>query len=96
MNLDDLIADVRELVTQTLAKAKVIKPTQIGLDPRAAWRLYATCDYIAVDKKEDRNLQYYGGFEYVDKDLRQEIGDFVFYSAEAGRVADHLEQIEDL
>jgi hypothetical protein len=35
-------------------------------------------------------LDYYGGFEYVDKSCVREIGNYVFYEAKAGRVAEAL------
>lgn len=58
-------------------------PEELGLDRRAGYRLYVdherTC--IAVPKSADPALQYYGGYEYVDKSCRQALGDWVFYFA---------------
>lgn len=62
----------------------------IGLDNRCGL-IYVSDDAIAVSKRNDRFLQYYGGFEYVDKEYRQEMGDYVFYFREDSRVAGHLE-----
>jgi DNA-binding transcriptional MerR regulator len=47
---------------------------------------------LIVRKDEDRTLQYYGGFEYVDKDARTEVGNYVIYTNDSDRVADCLEQ----
>ena len=64
----------------------------VGLDPRAAYRLWVTIDAIIVPRFYDSGLQYYGGFEYVDKSHRQEIGDYVFYLGdEDDRVGDCIE-----
>jgi hypothetical protein len=64
----------------------------VGLDPRAAYRLWVTIDAIIVKRSEDRTMQYYGGFEYVDKSHRQEIGDYVFYLSDGDdRVGDCIE-----
>jgi hypothetical protein len=36
-------------------------------------------------------MQYYGGFEYVYKEYRHEMGDYVFYLAEDDRVGGHID-----
>ena len=69
----------------------LVPATDLGLDIRCG-RLFVNEDGIAVSKDSDRSLQYYGGFEYVDKDHRREMGDFVFYSRESSRVADHIDR----
>ncbi len=76
-------------------EAKEVRPEELGLDKRAGWKLYITSDAIITPKGGDRTLQYYGGFEYVDKSCRQEAGDYVFYFNEDSRVADHLETYEE-
>ena len=65
-----------------------------GLDGRCGM-IYISEDAIATDKHNDSRLQYYGGFEYVDKDFRKEMGDYVFYFRESSRVADHIDQFFD-
>lgn len=64
----------------------------VGLDPRSAYELYITKDGIAVSKDEDRRLQYYGGFEYVSKEFRTELGEYVFYSIGDDRVYECLDR----
>jgi hypothetical protein len=81
---------VNKVVDDFLSGAEEVLPEDLGLDRRAAYRLWVTDEVIAVTKNCDRSLQYYGGFEYVDKDYRKEIGEWVFYSAEDDRVARHL------
>ena len=41
-----------------------VKPTDLGLDPRAGYRLYANDEGIAVPNSSRGPLEYYGGFEY--------------------------------
>jgi hypothetical protein len=67
----------------------------IGLDPRAAYTMYISPEAIAVPINQDRTLQYYGGFEYVDTDYRKELGDYVFYLADDDRVAGHIDRYFD-
>jgi len=69
---------------------------QLNIDPRAAGKLFVNEDCIAVRKYNDRSLQYYGGFEYVDTDFRAEAGGYVFYFAADSRVQDHLDSYYSL
>lgn len=63
----------------------------VGLDSRCGV-IYISEEAIAVDKHNDRTLQYYGGFEYVNKEYRAEVGDYVFYTADDDRVRDHIDR----
>ena len=91
MDLFELIDEVTELTDAFVGKMGKVNPKQLGLDPRCG-KLFVSPDCIGVYKSNDRALQYYGGFEYVDIEYRYEFGDYVFYSAEDNRVRDHLEQ----
>lgn len=95
MNFDDIISETNVLVNRYLAGAQEVLPEDLGLDRRAGYRMFVTEEAIAVIKSNDRSLQYYGGFEYVNKDYRTEIGEWVFYSAEDDRVAEHLSRFFD-
>ena len=90
MDLFTLIDDVTELTDTFVGNMKQVPARQLGIDYRCG-QLFITPDCIGVDKSTDRTLQYYGGFEYVDKEYRHEFGDYVFYSAEDNRVRGHLE-----
>jgi hypothetical protein len=72
-----------------------VQAEELGLDPRGTHRLYVTRDTIAVSKDNDNGLQYYGGFQYVEKEYRMEMGEWVFYFADDERIADHLSQYYD-
>ena len=90
MDLFDLIDDVTELTDTFVGKMGKVNPEQLGLDNRCG-SLFITPDCIGTYKDRDRALQYYGGFEYVDKEFRHEMGDYVFYSHEDDRIQGHLE-----
>ena len=91
MELFDLIDSVTELTDNFIGNTIKVNPEQLGLDNRCG-SLFVTPDCIGTYKARDRALQYYGGFEYVDKVYRHEMGDYVFYSGHDNRVRDHLEQ----
>jgi hypothetical protein len=85
--LSEINTKVEELIENEFQE---VTPEEIGLDTRAAPRLFINEEFIAVSKGNRRNLDYYGGFEYVDEEYITVIGDMVFYSAEDERVRDHL------
>lgn len=96
MSFEELLDSVDSLVRDFMDKATEVTAEDLGLDRRAAYRLYVTDEVIAVPKGDDGKLQYYGGFEYVDKEYRRELGDWVFYSAEDDRVARHLDRYNEV
>lgn len=90
--LEELNEQVRQHVLSEFTPARA---DQLGLDIRAGYTLYVSDDAIAVEKRNDRTLQYYGGFEYVDEECRTEAGEYVFYFNEDERVADCLDAYEE-
>jgi len=90
MDLFELIDNVTELTENYVVNMGQVPAKQLGLDNRCG-KLFVSPDCIGVYKSNDRALQYYGGFEYVDSEYRHEMGDYVFYSAEDKRVSDCLE-----
>jgi hypothetical protein len=97
MNLFSLIDEVTELTDSYIGTMERVPANRLGLDPRCG-KLFVSPDCIGVYKENDRSLQYYGGFEYIEKEYRHEMGDFVFYAYTAGRVQDcldyYLESVE--
>ena len=91
MDLFELIDNISELTDNFIGNMELVPANRLGLDPRCG-KLFVSPDCIGTYKGNDRTLQYYGGFEYVDIEYRHEMGDYVFYSAEDNRVRDHLEQ----
>ena len=91
MNLFSLIDEVTELTDGYVANMELVPANRLGLDPRCG-KLFVSPDCIVAHKANDRALQYYGGFEYVDTTFRYEMGDYVFYSYEDSRVQGHLEE----
>jgi hypothetical protein len=85
-----MLCEVNDTVTEYVNdNLEQIRADKAGLDARCG-RIWVCLDCIAVEKGNDRTLDYYGGFEYVDKEYRTNLGDWVFYSAEDERVAGHL------
>ena len=98
MNVWDFLDSIDDRITSYVAKMEEVQAEDIGLDRRSAYRLYVDKDRtcIAVSKSYDRTLQYYGGFEYVDREYRREVGNWVFYFADSERVQGHLDHLNEL
>ena len=91
--LNSLQWEINQKVEALIDEMREVKPEEIGLDKRAGYNLYIDEEYIAVKNDSDlKNLRYYGGFEYVDEQYVQVIGDYVFYHSEDERVAGHLSE----
>lgn len=93
MGILDYIDQINNDMAVRVESMKMVADlNSIGLDVRSASRLWVDEDCIIVRLGNDRSLQYYGGFEYVEKSCRYELGNYVVYTAEDDRVRDHIEQ----
>ena len=94
MSFESILQDTNERVLKMLNDE--YEETQdlerLGLDHRSAYTVFVSNEGIVVHANQDRMLQYYGGFEYVDKEYRMVLGDWVFYSSEDSRVDEHLQR----
>ena len=89
--IEDISEQVQNYVNENMEEV-FLNETKIGLDPRASYApIFINRSGIAVKKSYDRNMQYYGGFEYVYKEYRHEMGDYVFYLADDDRVGGHVD-----
>lgn len=89
--IHSMIDEVNDMVRRTVRETmEVTSADKMGLDRRAGYTLFVNEDFIAVEG-DGHMLDYYGGFEYVDKDCVTVMGDYKFYSADDERVRDHIE-----
>jgi len=82
----ELVQDLDTQIRKTVANLPCVRADELGLDRRSAYGVWVDEDALIVSKDEDRTLQYYGGFEYVDKRSRIECGDYVIYTNDDDRV----------
>lgn len=87
----DIIAEVNRNLVDITDSMQLVKAEDVGLDARCN-KLYVNEDCIITKKHLDGALQYYGGFEYIDKSNRCEIGNFVIYFGEDDRVRKHIDR----
>ena len=86
--VDEVSRTVECFIDNHMTKTNAEK---LGLDSRAGYSLFVNDECIAVRSYNDRSLQYYGGFEYIDKEDRKELGEWVFYMSDSSRVSDCLD-----
>ena len=94
MSITSIIEDACRALDEVLADMEPVSADKLGLDPRAGYSLHIDHDWIVVPLHNDGSLQYYGGFEYVDKQYRTVLGRWVLYSGEADRVRDAIDRWE--
>jgi hypothetical protein len=80
MDIYELFEAQRQLANQYIDGMEEVLPQDLGLDRRCGYRLYINKEAIAVPAPQDGSLQYYGGFQYIDKAYRTELGDWVIYT----------------
>ena len=90
--LNSLQWEINEKVEAIIDDMREVRPDDLSLDKRCAYQLFIDEEYIAIQKADLKNLRYYGGFEYVDEEYVQELGDYVFFHSEDERVAGHLSE----
>lgn len=96
MDFVDFEEKVSDLVNEFIRDLPCVNAKEVGLDSRCG-NLFVGEDFIAVYSHSDNRLQYYGGFEYIDKALRNQIGDLVIYMVEDDecRVSECLEHFKE-
>lgn len=92
---DHLNRQVNDLVKETLEQdfkeATRDQLKDVRLDPRAMpCKAWFSDDTLVIRKSDERLLNYYGGFEYVDDRHRKTLGDYVMFSDECSRVSSIL------
>ena len=71
-----------------------IKAKDTGLDERIGY-IYINDEAIYVPSSKKGTIDYYGGFEYVDKDYVFNLGRYVGYMREEDRVDGHISEWEN-
>jgi hypothetical protein len=95
---ENLIEGVDAMTERYIAReCQQTQASFLGLDHRAGYTLYVNVDdrVIAVHNRNRGTLDYYGGFEYVEKENVTTIGNYTFYRGdECERVTKCLDHFE--
>ncbi len=82
--------EIDNMIDDIVGGMRKVNSKEIGLDERCGY-VYINDEYICVKKNNKKAIEYYGGFEYIDREYVKEYGDYVFYSCEDERVMDCME-----
>lgn len=94
MTVTDIVEAANDALYMKYRQMDKVCASLFGLDPRAG--LLATDgDSIIVRLDSAGVLDYYGGFEYVDKSAVAIIGDYKIYSCEDERVSEAISEYEN-
>lgn len=86
-DIHEIIENINDKMHRKVADMDSVSGRQLGLDPRCG-RAYVNKDCIITE--QPRLLDYYGGFEYVDKDYRIQLGDYTIFLADDDRVKEAI------
>jgi len=99
MNIETLLDTVNNMMQTKVSNMRKFKPDEIGLDYRCG-SVWVDSECIIISKNNDRSLQYYAGFEYVDNiSNRVELGEYVVYidtNEDDERISDVIEAANNL
>ena len=80
--LSNIRKQVQACIDSDFAK---VHATVVGLSREIGY-IFISDDAIAVSKQNLNNFEYYGGFQYVNKNHRIEVVDYVFFDSNSDRV----------
>ena len=92
--ITDLLEEIGDRIDEIAENIDWANADEIGLDIRAG-RVKVSPEGILVPEPRVRTLEYYGGFEYVDRNNVYKLGKYTFYSRGDQRVAEAIEYYMD-
>lgn len=94
--LNEVLNDVVEATIRDCKKVTKEQRGKCGLDVRAVpYSMYYNDNMLILPKQHRGMLDYYGGFEYVDKMHVIEAGNYVIYDASVPRVGKVIDNLID-
>jgi len=89
----DVVDEVSYGIERFVAGMERVSADKLGLDIRCG-RVYIDRGERVIVSDNARSLEYYGGFEYIDKECKTQIGDYTIYQGH-NRVEDCFDCLED-
>lgn len=94
MDYNDILEKLEDMQQELFKECEYVSADAVGLDVRAGRVHVYPAEYVGdgfIACDHPGSLDYYGGFEYVDKDCITRVGNTKIYSGEDERVAGCLE-----
>ena len=95
MNLYTAINETENIADELIKGMQKVNASDIGLDIRAGYTLYCDEYSVGVRTANIGSLNYYGGFEYVNKENIKVIGRYTFFLGDEERVQDCLDHLDN-
>ena len=89
----EMIDEIQYAVERHVQGLRRVSANELGLDIRCG-RVYIDRAERVIVSDNSRSLDYYGGFEYIDKECRTQLGDYVIYQGHS-RVDDCFDCLEE-
>lgn len=84
-DLEEKIEEYQEKIAHEVgiffSNVDEVNASEVGLDRRCG-NVFVGSDFIAVRELNKRSIEYYGGFEYINRDHVKQIGEYVIYNLE--------------
>jgi len=95
MNFQEKIEDIEEQINEVIdSDTFIVSPQWLGLDRRCGKvRVDNNLTHIVADLKVSA-IEYYGGFEYISKADKINIGKYTIYHS-CSRVREHLQNLRE-
>ena len=94
MTLQNAQQQIKVITQEFINALTKVSARDVGLDC-AIGRIYVGDGCIVVNKSKQGTIEYYGGFQYIDKENVEHLGNYVVYSNH-DRVDDVIERFEEL
>ncbi len=93
----DMLDAINEVVERNIHENfERTNGNDVGLDMRVG-TLYINTQDRVIASNNQRSLEYYGGFEYIDKEMVTTVGDWTFYQGDrVDECIDTYENVEDM
>jgi len=88
MNYDQILGKAEDLQEEIVSGCILTNAEELGLHPRCG-ELWVCPEFIATNRRGE--LDYYGGFEYIEDQYVIQIWGLTVYSKEASRVSELLQ-----
>lgn len=85
LDMHVLVSEVNSQIKGALTDDCMVKASELGLDERCG-SCWLTDTALVVKTGSRYAWDYYGGFEYIDKEEITVLGDYVFYDRYADRI----------
>ena len=96
MSVFEMKEELNQLAEELFSNVgKRVTPAELGFDERTARCFWRGPEWLALHQSQLAVAQYYGGLEYVHYEHVLHFGDYVFFSTDDSRIANHWDRFDE-